>query len=1002
MSKSMRIKPLAAAVGLAMAAPFMIATAFAAAPGNVPVNGTVVQGSASATLGAGSVVALIGSSATASLTVTLGSTANVINWGNPNTAATLNPNSTLAGFNIGTGSTVNFGVGPAPAGGVGGVGDPTAPSAPTSAVVLNIDNSGQLSTLDGTLNGGTHVNVFVANANGIVVGSTAVLSAPVLGLIASNVDNTALIATSTTPTIALSFATAGSISIANGASLNAGTTDAVLIAGAGTVNVSGTSSGLISTNLVIDGGVSGLYYSSEATTNTAFVARSSVGNVNLTTAATNVNLNLGTAGGVFTLNSVYADGNITNNGSVDLAATPEFTGTLTNNGIINQAGSTVLTIGNSSATIVATNGAISGATAAIYANSTIASNFGSVVNNGTIAAANGFNLGIAGTFTNTSNGQLNVTGSAVASPTDANVGAALVDAGFVNYGLVSVSSFAPTTANAYGNYGDFSNANGSFTNSGTISVNGSFAVNNVSVPVGNFSNSGTITALNNDATTSVSDVINASGTVSNTGTMTFGNGSMSATLLNLGVSDANFNNTGTLSLITSSTGASNFTVDSGVSGTLAGSFSAPTLDTFSFSAGTAGPSGTTPGDIAEINTNTISASNLFSLAGYDVAVDSSVNGGYGFVVVGGDPAPQLGTLTVASGATLAASATNGVLVVLPYANAFANVALAGNIAGNAVYLGTPRYNLNNIQGAGSISASAVYLAADGNVNNPDGGGAPSNEYLKNGLLINAPTGGSTTVTVAADGPIAQYWNLKVLGNAAYQSATSNFSTSGLNNGASNGAGSTTSIDLNSNGSVYLGELIQSFILGSSDGQAPNQLLDESLLTYEDSLTGSVSQQGNGFFSPAPNAGSHLIMQATGTMTIDGDGSYGLGTSGKAGTFYFPGLVMAVSSGDMTVVGNLNNGYGAMVAPGSGIMLNTGGQLAIQGNIYTNGNSLVNYWAPDGVTLNGSLYNVYQPTNTSTGVSSFANTPYLYSSFPGATSTAGGARQIGLYNFVNGY
>ena len=867
------------------------------------MNGTVVQGSAAATATG---IGTFGAAGVAATTITVSSTANVIDWGNPNTAATLNPNSTLAGFNIGAGSAVDF-----------------TTTVATGAVVLNVDNSGQISTLNGTLNGGIGVNVFVANANGIVVGSTAVLTAPVLGLIASDVNSSALTQTTTTPTIALSFATAGSISVANGANINGGGVNSVLIAGAGTVNIAGTTSTNISPNLVIDGGVSGLYDSSVP----SFTATSSVGNVNLTTAATNVNLNLGTAGGVFTLSSVYADGNITNNGSVDLAASPEFTGTLTNNGIINQAGATTLAIGNTTSTsIVSTTGAISGATAAIYANSTIASNFGSVVNNGTIAAADGFNLGIAGTFTNNTGGQLNVTGAA-----------AMIDSGFSNAGLVSVASLAK------GNVGDFSNANGSFTNSGTISINGSFAVNNVLVPVGDFSNSGTITVADNSTgTAAISNDIYAGGTVSNSGTMTFGNGSMSATTVNLVVGDANFSNTGTLSLITSSTGTSNFTVGSGVSGTLAGSFSAMNLSNMGFTAGTVA------GDIAQINTNGISASNSVTLSGYNVALNSSVSGaGLAFVVVGGQPAPQMGTLSISSGATLGSST---LVDIDAYSSGFANIALAGNINGGSgtVSLGDLATSkkglnaLNNVQGAGSISSATVNITANGNVNNPNGGGAPSNGYLKNGLLIN-PVGGSSTVTVDATGPIAQYWNLKVLGNANYQSETNNFGVSGLNNGANN-------------------------------------------------------PSNNGFYTPAANAGSHLIMTAQGgNLTINGLGSTGLGTSNG---FLFPGLVVAVSSGDMTVVGNLNNGFSGNAPAGNGILLNSGGALAINGNIYTNGGSLVNYWAPSGVTMNGLLYNVYQPTNTSTGVTSFANTPYLYGNFPGATpSVAGGARKINLYSFV---
>lgn len=887
-SFSVRVKPLAAAVGLAMAAPFFVSTAFAAAPGNVPVNGTVVQGSVSYSIGNNTVDSL-GSGVTATLSVSLGSTANVIDWGNPNTAATINPSSTLAGFNIGTGSSVNFTTG------VSG-----------GAVVLNIDDSGQLSTLNGSLTG-TDVNVFVANQNGIVVGSAAVLTAPVLGLIASNVSNTAL-TNSSTPTIALSFATAGSISIANGAKLNAGsTTEAVLIAGAGTVNVAGTSLDAISTNLVIDGGVSGLYDSNTGT----FGATTSVGNVNLTTAPTNVDLNLGTSGTQFTLSAVYADGNITNAGDVILAASPQFTGTFTNNGYVSNDGAAPLDIGGADTS-----------SSEIYVNTSTPAPFGSVVNNGTISAASGFNVNIGGTFTNTSNGQVNVTSAA-----------AFTDGGFTNNGIVNTSQSASP------GYGDFSNNGGAFVNTGTMSINGTFGVLNGT----SFNNSGKIDVAAVGATADgKAGIVSVIGNAVNTGSVTFG--STSVLPVNVSFSDANFSNTGTMSLITATNGVSNFTVSSSQSGTLAGSFSATNLQNFSFAAGTAGPSGTTPGNIAEINTQAIAAKNV-TLAGYNVTLDSSVGGSTNTnVTVGGAPSPVLGTLTVAKGATLGNIA--GTTAVTALTPGFANVALDGDIAGNTVSLGQADYSLNNIQGPGSILSGTVDIYATGNVNNPNGGGAPSNMYLKNGLLINPGANGTATVTVGADGPIAQYWNLKVLGNAVYQSVTNNFATTGLNNGSANGTWS------------------------------------------------------HGFYSPAPNASSHLIMQAAGgNLTINGTDRSGLGTSTG---FLFPGLIMAVSSGDMTVVGNLNNGYGASVAPGSGIMLNAGGKLAINGNIYTNGNSLVNFWAPGGVTLAGSLYNVYQPSNTSTNVDSFANTPYLYGSYPGASSTAGGARNISLYHFVNGY
>ncbi len=50
-------------------------------------------------------------------------------------------------------------------------------------------------------------------------------------------------------------------------------------------------------------------------------------------------------------------------------------------------------------------------------------------------------------------------------------------------------------------------------------------------------------------------------------------------------------------------------------------------------------------------------------------------------------------------------------------------------------------------------------------------------------------------------------------------------------------------------------------------------------------------------------------------------------------------------------------------------------------------------------MNGLIYNVASAYNTSTGVPSYYNNPYFYSSFPGAQAAAGGAREINLLNFV---
>lgn len=887
--KQFRMKPLAAALGLALVAPLMIGTALADAPGNVPVNGTVKQGSVAVSSVTATNVGSFGSG-TGTLLVTLGSTANIIDWGNPNNNATINPNSTLAGFNIsagtgGTPSSVEF-----------------KASGANQAVVMNIDNSGNLSTLDGTLTG-DNTSVFVANANGIVVGSTAVLSAPVLGLIAANVQDTSFIAGTSSQQIALSFATAGSISVANGAQLNSsytptgGTTpananDPVLIAGAGTVNIQSTNASAISSTLIVDGGVSGLYSSTVSTP--TFTPTTSVGNVALTTAPTNVSLNLGTAGGVFTLSSVYADGNITNAGNVDLQASPEFTGTLTNNGIINNVKGQTLVIGGTP-----TNGGVDDVTS-IYVNSTAPALFGSIVNNGTIAAASGFNLGLNGTFTNTTNAKLNVTGSAL-----------LLDSGFSNAGMVSVSSLSKTMV------GDFTNLGGNFNNSGTIYVNGELDVSGAVTDLTTskiddktiaFSNTGTMSIANNvDGQNSITAY---GGTVSNSGSMIFGNTGSAANSQYLNISDGNFSNTGTLSLI----GTNIFIVNSAVSGTLAGSFSANNMNTLIFTAGT------NEGDTAQINTNTISSSNTVNLSGFNVNLGSSVSGVTTTVTVGGNPSVNLGTLSVASSATLAGSTT---LNVNAYSHGFANVTVAGTLAGSTVNLGngasTHEHALNNINIGGGISATNVNIKATGVVNKAMGGGTAAQNYLDNAAVI---TGSTVNLNVDAVGNHEQTWNIKADGNLNASSATNNFGTAGLNNGSYNGAGAS-------------------------------------------------------YFTPAANVYSQLRLQSTGNLALVG----GTGTDiSGTGSFTWPGQLVAIAKGNLVTTASVDNAF-TNTGAYNGIFLQ-GNALKITAPIYTNGGAWINFsqtgYGSNGITSNPafmtSYYQLSEPMNNSTGVVSYASKP----------------------------
>ncbi|MDA8152585.1 MAG: hypothetical protein M0003_07690 [Acidithiobacillus sp.] len=773
-----RVKPIAAAVGLAMVVPFMISSAFAVTQGNLPANGIQVTGTPTYT----SVIPTYFGGATNAQTITI-SGPTVIAWEGSSSATingaavSINPSATYGGFNIGAQGT-----------------NSDALTFNGSGTVLNVDGSGLPSIISGSLTGVAGVNVFVANANGIVVNNGAVLSAPVLGLLGSN--TTQFDAAGNIP---VGFSgTTGTITINDGASVT-GTT---IIAGSGMVKVSASNPGNISSTLTVDGGVGGIVSSTGLFT-PGYQDKIGTSNVVMTNAATNVNLAIGTATNPIqagTIANVYAYGDIVNTGDIAQTGTIQFTGTLSNSGILQSSG---------------VSGNAGTSTSAIATSTTSYAPMGNVVNSGTISAPSGFSLDIAGDFTNT--GTLNLGGTGAATLTN------------------------------------------SFT-------------------------------------------------------------------------EANFNNSGTINLVTTKTGTSGFTVNATQSATLAGTFSAPTLNSFRFNAGTAA------GNLASINTSAINVSGTganVTVTGFNVNLGSNITAGTavdtGSVTlnVGGNSGISIGTLTIGSSATIMATgpkSTDGTSTVAANGTGHYNVSLNGTLAaGNTITVG----GANNIQGAGAFSnMGTLSLTAAGNVNNPNGGGAASNGYLKNGLIVNAPSSG-TQVSVDANGNAVQYWNIKVVGDGTFTSGTSNFAAGGVSNSS-------------------------------------------RLYNYN---------------IPANNAGSHLIMTATGNLVLNGGTGNGVGGQSA---FDFPGLIVAVSGKDMAVNGALDNAFGANVPAGNGILLNAGGSLTVNAPIYTNGNSLFNYWAPGGLNLNSVFYNTVLANNTSTGVQSYV--PVVSPFKP---------RNINLITFVGG-
>jgi filamentous hemagglutinin family protein len=343
-------RPLSAAVLMALATP----AAFAAVTATqLPGVGYVVHGSSSVT----------GTVATNTLTINPASTAPVvIQWGGSAPAATVAPTingSGTAGFNIGAQGTVKFS------------GTKTAP-------ILNIDATGNPSMILGTMTAAGSFNspVYVANANGIVVGAGSVITLPAgLGLI--NADETSsqaqAVFTQAGSPVAISFQGAtGGVTVSGGADL-AGVSGFLLVAGAGNVNVSGAfvSNGGITaygindgSYVTVDAGVGGYFSGHTFTPQDSAGSGVTSGFANLTTtnfdngtfmyqdaANSTVNLNLGTTSSPYDASKLYvvADGNINLASGGDLTEITSYffdwSGLLTNNGVLDaghQTGTTLI------------------------------------------------------------------------------------------------------------------------------------------------------------------------------------------------------------------------------------------------------------------------------------------------------------------------------------------------------------------------------------------------------------------------------------------------------------------------------------------------------------------------------------------------------------------------------------------------------------------------------------------------------------------------------------
>lgn len=452
-----KVAALAASIALAMGSTSVMAAAPTAT--QLPGAGKIVSG----TVAAGTI---------ASGVQTINITGNaVINWGTGTDINKTQP----GGFNIGSGASLTF--------------------AGTSAAdaVLNIDSSGNPSQIFGALSGtGTSTNVFVANANGIIVGAGGSISSTgEVGLIANTLGTTTGFAGGNGDVSTISYnGTGGNVSVLTGADISGST---VFVSGGGTVNVDLSS--LTGGNATLSAGlpqVGGSFATKNASAVLAVSGSQDASIVGFSSA-----------------------GNASNSGTLNLTGATSVAGTFTNTGTLGLSGGFALAGGLvNSKTVNATGGvsfgSLTNSGAFTGGTNSVTTTDGGLTNSGQISGVTGLSVN-GGDLTN--NGQISgVTGVTVNEGNLANNGAitlgasgatvAVTGGDLVNVG--SISSVVDGGGNAlYSNFA-VNVADGSVNNSGKLTGLSHIYVNSNSgdddFTAGadySFTNSGTITAGTN-------------------------------------------------------------------------------------------------------------------------------------------------------------------------------------------------------------------------------------------------------------------------------------------------------------------------------------------------------------------------------------------------------------------------------------------------------------------------------------------------------------------------
>lgn len=423
-----KYSPLVAALALALSAPAAMAALPSVAsnqlPGSFSSNNSVTYTASDST----------------TATITVPSSATILQWGGTtqtNTVAAPPGINAQAGFNVGSAASLTI---------------TAATSTSTTFGVLVSDQTGNPSQIYGKLNASGGAAVFVANGNGVVVGSNATVTLPNGGGFIG--ENVTMGTTGTSAGVITSGTETGAVTINGTVSNSSGF---LLIAGNGNVNVGGNLTNASSVSVV-----AGFSFTASSTTVAPLIGSQYVSNssavVNLSangvTAAVNAAGNVNLTGSDIDVTSGQINGALVNNGSATVSAT--LGGALTNNGDL-----TLTTTAASGA--VTNNGTMTlGSLSAA-----------SITNSGTMSITTGFNLtATAGKIVN--NGSISAGANNATFTAAASSGAGIVNAGTITAGSLTLRA-----------------SSGDVLNSGTISLTGTDALT-MSAATGNVTLNGSV------------------------------------------------------------------------------------------------------------------------------------------------------------------------------------------------------------------------------------------------------------------------------------------------------------------------------------------------------------------------------------------------------------------------------------------------------------------------------------------------------------------------------